>query len=349
MILLTGGTGLIGSHLLYYLLKEHSSVRVIFRNPDNKNQTKFIFRFLSSLEHDSEIWTEKYERISWVKAEITDSYTMAEMLSGIKLIYHAAATVSFNQKDRKEILWNNVMGTTRLVDAALEAQVEKIAYISSVAALAKKPNAVTTEKDIIEGREFSSAYSESKYRAEMEIWRGHTEGLSATIINPSVVLGAGDFSKSSSQIFKTIAEGLNFYPTGSNAYVDARDVAKCLIALSKTPEAYGQRFIASSTNISYKDLFQKIATQLGIEPPQYKAGKTLSEMVWILAGMKGFLTGKAPFISKSLARTSLENYAYNSNKLKDLLQYEFLPFDRTIEDTAKAYELWKNIQTKSLY
>jgi nucleoside-diphosphate-sugar epimerase len=290
---------------------------------------------MSGLEgHDS---IEMLRRIEWIEADILDEFSLEAALEGVDMIYHAAAMVSYNKRDKEQMLLNNVQGTANLVNAALEAGISRIAYVSSVAALAKKNSGITTEEDKIEDREFDNTYAESKYRAEMEIWRGHTEGLKATVINPSVILGVGDYTKGSLAIIKTIAKGFPFYPAGSAGYVDVRDVSKALIELSKHEDAYGQRFIASAVNIPFKKLFEMIAREAGVKPPIIKTGKFLNFAAVMGAALQAGLTGKKPFITRDIARSSSRRVSYSSGKLKEFLNYEFIPFEQTIKDAVHGF------------
>jgi nucleoside-diphosphate-sugar epimerase len=341
MILVTGGTGFAGSYLLYYLLQEGREIRAIRRAKSDLTQLAFVFRLLGG--ESAEVLLQKIE---WTEGDLLDEYFLKEAVEGVEMIYHAAAVVSYHRKEHSQMLRCNIEGTAGLVNAALEAGVGKMAYMSSVAVLAKKQEGLTTEEDKVEGRHFNNKYAESKYRAEMEIWRGHTEGLKATVINPSVILGGGFFSRGSTAIIRTVADGFPFYPPGSGGYVDVRDVAQALIALSRREDAYGQRFIASAANLSYKELFDMIANAYGIKPPAIRTGKILNTLAWIAAGFKAGLAGGKPFITREIADSSERNVAYNSEKLKDFLGFEFIPVEQTVKYAVEAYKIWRREKRK---
>jgi len=339
MVLVTGGTGFIGSYLLYELLKDNPELKALKRPESNLNHTKFIFKYLSEFESmpNSETWEQAFERIQWIDGNITDYDSLIDVFDGIETVYHAAAVVSFSRKEKDKVIETNVNGTANIVNACLEKGIKNLAYVSSVAALARKEgekiNEMTTDDDI----KFTNAYSESKYRAEMEVWRGMAEGLNVFIINPGIVLGWGNFENSSPEMFKTVHNGLKFYPTGSNAFVDVRDVAKALILLTGNEKALNKRFIAAGTVCTYKYIFDLMANGLDVTPPKTKVKSGLVTFVWMLAEIKGLLTGTEPFITKDMALTSSKNYDFDSTRLKELLQFEFRPLEETISDTCKVF------------
>ncbi|MGZ5304922.1 MAG: NAD-dependent epimerase/dehydratase family protein [Bacteroidia bacterium] len=341
MITVTGGTGFIGSYILYYLLQDHKTVRAIHRKNAHFEYIKFVFRVLQEIDAYKEPWENTFKRIEWVEADILDTQSLEEAFEGSEIVYHAAASVSFNRKKREHTLQNNIEGTANVVNICLEKGVKKLAYVSSVAAIARKNNETVDENAKIEDMKFGSPYSESKYKAEMEVWRGIAEGLDAVIINPGIVLGWGNFEMGSPALFHKVAQGLSFYPTGVNGYVDVRDVARALILLSNSPETYNNRYIAVSENTSYQNLFTQIANCLGVKPPKYEAGINMSMMAWIAYELQALFTGKEVYVTRDVAHTANQNYKYSSRKLINTLNYTFIPFEKTITDTCKAYKMWE--------
>ena len=339
MVLVTGGTGFIGSYLLYYLLQNNPEIKALKRPETNLKHTRFIFKYLSGFEPmpDSETWEKAFERISWVDGDIADYDSFVEALDGIETVYHVAAMVTYSRKKRNQVFETNVTGTANIVNACLEKGAKKLAYVSSVAALARKAGEKVNESFIDDDLQFTNAYSESKYRAEMEVWRGMAEGLEVIIINPGIVLGWGNFENGSPEMFKTVYDGLKFYPTGSNAFVDVRDVAKALILLAGNEQALNKRFIASGTVCTYKKIFDLMADGLGVPPPKIKVKSGLVTLVWLLAELKGFMTGTEPFLTRDMALTSSKNYDFDSSRLKELLHFKFMPIEKTIMETCRVY------------
>ena len=336
MVLLTGGTGFIGSYLLYYLVKGGEKVRAL-RRPDSKMQTHdFIVKNLANIENEPSV-LEALKGVEWVEGDILDIESLEDAMEGVDTVYHAAAMVSFSAKDSKKIFHTNVDGTANVVNACIEKGVKKLGYISSIGALARVSGKTVDEETKSANLYFASKYSESKYRAEAEVWRGWAEGLEVAIVNPGIVLGWGDFNKGSAEIFKTVHNGLKIYPSGSNGFVDVRDVAKILIQLTNTPAAVGNRYLLISENVSYKALFDLIAAAFKITPPTFKTGKTLSYIGWLADSFLSFITRKDPLITKEIANTATRDYYYSNEKIKKLLDYQFIPLRKTVEDVCGVF------------
>ena len=347
MVLVTGGTGFIGSYLLYELLRDNPEIKALKRPASDLKNTRFIFKNLSESEPMSgaETWEQAFERIKWIEGDITEYDSLLDAFDGIDTVYHAAAIVSFSRKEKSKVLDTNVNGTVNIVNACLEKGVKNLAYVSSVSALARKVGEKINESFTEDELSFTNAYSESKFRAEMEVWRGMAEGLNVFIINPGIVLGWGNFENSSPEMFKTVNDGLKFYPTGSNAFVDVRDVAKALISLTKNEKAANKRFIAAGTICTYKKIFDLMAIGLGVNPPKIKVKSGLVTLVWILAEIKGFLTRTDPFITKDMALTSSKNYDFDSSRLTDLLGFEFTPIEKTIADSCAVFSRQSSVNS----
>lgn len=338
MILITGGTGYIGSYLLYYLLKEGKDVVALKRKDSNTAQVKLIFNFLSENNNDPLVNSETlFNKIQWIDCDITDVNLLSEVMKGIDCIIHSAAIVNFNPSNRDKILNVNVDGTANIVNMALDHKVKKMVFISSVASLNRKHNTKVDETFNPDGHRFSSVYSESKYRAEMEVWRGMAEGLDVLIVNPAVVIGPSDVKRveSSGKLFKTIYEGVSFYPSGVNAFVDVRDIAFCCLKLMNKPEAWGQRFILSSENISYEKLIKMASKHLKVKPPKIKTGMYLGYTGWFMDKLRSMITGKPPVIYRDLIYTVNRNFMYSNDKVKNLISHEFIPVEKSVKDSCE--------------
>ena len=248
---------------------------------------------------------ELFNLIEWVDGDLHDYFGMEKLLAGITEIYHCAAIVSFDPKERKKMIANNVEGTSNLVNAALENGVIKICHVSSVAALGHFENGqlITEETNWVPSKKVS-AYSESKFFSETEIWRGIEEGLEAVIVNPSIILGPANWENGSAKMFKTVWEGMKFYTRGVTGFIDVRDVVKAMILLmeeSNFETAKNNRFLLSSENISYGEVFFQIADALEKPRPKYYASGFLLGIVWRATRFFSFLTGKSPLITRETA------------------------------------------------
>ena len=331
MILVTGGTGLVGSHLLYQLTQKQEKVCVLRRSTSSIERTKKIFSYYTSQP-------EKYfSKIEWLEGDVQEVETLLKAFEGIEKVYHTAAMVSFDPRDKAEILETNITGTANVVNACLEKKVNKLCYVSSIAALGRAGNdGITTEKSEWKNDRKISPYSLSKYEAEREVWRGMAEGLKAVIVNPVIILGAGNFNTGSSRMFQTVYNGLKFYTRGVNGFVDVNDVVKAMILLMES-NISGERFLLNSENISYKQLFEMMARSLGVAAPKYQAGSFLSELSWRILKAKSLITGKSPLITKQTARTANRIYHYSNKKFVEATGMHFAPMAESIERTAKIF------------
>lgn len=330
MILVTGGTGLVGSHLLYHLIVSGEKPYALKRSSSDINKT------LKTFSYYSEDAPKLFKEITWIEGDILDFYSVLEAMDNITCVYHCAAAVSFQSSDQSTIVKTNILGTTNIVNASLEKNIKKLVHVSTIGALGRaEANGLVTEETPWNNKK-SSVYSTSKYHAEMEVWRGIAEGLNAVIINPSIILGPGDWKSGSSKLFTTMYNGLKFYSTGTNGFVDVNDVSACMITLMNN-NVVGERFILNSENISYKDLFYWMSHSLGVAPPKYKATKLLSEIGWRLLWLRGIVSGKIPTITRETAETANQNYQYSNNKIVENTGIDFLPVRESIEINSKLF------------
>lgn len=330
MAFITGANGLLGSHLTLVLLQNGVEVTALKRSSSNLN---FMLKTFEAYSNNA---NELFNKIHWIDGDILDFFLLDEIISKQKEVYHTAAMVSFNPEDHDKMLQINIEGTSMIVDSCLKHKA-KLIYCSSIAALGRgKDDKATSENDFRDSTFKSSVYSQSKFDAEQVVWRGIAEGLNAAIVNPSVILGPGDWSKSSAQLFKTVAKGLKFYTNGSNGYVDARDVANIMFQLMKS-DISSERFIVSSENITYKALFTSIAESLNVNPPSILANKFLSEVSWRLLKVVSLFTRNKPLITKETAQSANSFYNYSSDKVINALNYKFIPIKESIDDIGKIY------------
>lgn len=331
MAFVTGGTGLVGSHLILDLLKKGIRVRALKRP---RSTLKLIEKVFNYYTNQPELLL---NQIEWIDGDIVDFFFIDEVIEKGEDVYHAAAFVSFLPEDHLHMRQINVEGTRNIVDACIKNKVRKLCYVSSIAALGRGKNgAPTNEEDYRENTKKSSVYSQSKFDAEQEVWRGIAEGLNAVMVNPAVIIGPGDWTKGSSRLIETVWKGLKFYTKGTNGYVDVRDVSKAMVQLMEH-DISDQRFILSSDNWDYKGLFTQIAKNLKVSPPPYFAGEFLSGLSWRILKVLSIISGKAPIITRETAHNANSFYYYSSEKIIRQLDFEFIPLAKSIEETCKVF------------
>jgi nucleoside-diphosphate-sugar epimerase len=321
-ILVTGGTGFIGAYIIKELVEKNYPVRAIRRS----NKLPFF------------ISPDILNKVEWVTGDVLDVIALNEAMQGIDAVIHSAAVVSFDKRERKQMYNTNVDGTANVVNLSLENGIKKLVHISSISALGRTATGekVDEEKKWLNSK-LNSHYGISKNKAEMEVWRGIGEGLDAVIINPSTVLGFGNWHDSSCAIFKNSYKGFPWYTKGVNGFVAVEDVAKIAVLLMES-NITEERFIINHENWDFKKLFDAIADGFGHKHPKWQATPFLSGIAWRVERIKSFLKNAKPLLTKETARIALsKTYWQNDKILKALPEFSFMPLENCITKACKNY------------
>jgi dihydroflavonol-4-reductase len=316
MILVTGATGLLGSHLILHLIENGAHVRAIFRNRESLEKTKLLFNGY----HKESL----FDKIDWVEADITDIPALELAFIDIRQVYHCAALISFDPAEENQLRKINIEGTANIVNFSIAYQIEKLCYVSSIAALGdlKEYENTVTEDTEWNPEKYHSDYAISKYGAEMEIWRGQQEGLQVAVLNPGVILGPGFWNQGSGAIFSSVANGLAFYTKGTTGFVAVTDVVQLLVLLMNS-KINGERYIAIAENNSFREILNTIAAHLKVEEPKYHASFLMTEIAWRIDWFLTHLLKRKRKFSKETARAAHAKYPYSNEKVKTTLQYNF--------------------------
>lgn len=322
-ITLTGATGFLGAYIARELVLRGHQVRALRRR--GARIPFFI---------EPGIW----EKVEWVEGDILDVVSLEDAMRGADAVIHSAAIVSFEKGDKEIMYQVNRDGTANVVNVALETGMPRLVHISSVAALGRTANGekVDEEKKWVE-TSLNTHYARTKFLAEMEVWRGIGEGLSAVIVNPSTILGFGDWEKSSTALFRTIHNGMPWYTEGVNGFVDVEDVALATVLLLESPITE-QRYILNGDNWTFRQLLQSIAEGLGKKPPSRLATPFLSAIAWRMEKLKSWVGGYAPVLTRESARIAqTRTYFQNDKILKALPGFQFTPLSETIAKACVKY------------
>ncbi len=310
-VLVTGGTGLVGTHLILELSRRGIRPRALFR---------------------SDIPGTVKDKAEWIKGDILDVIGLEEAMQGIRQVYHVAGYVSFDPKHRAIMHKINIEGTANVVNACLDAGVDKLVHVSSVSALGR----IRMGAPIHEGMQWSeetsnSEYGKTKYLGEMEVWRGIAEGLNAVMVNPTIVIGEhGDWTKGSMNIFRNIHNGFKWFTTGSTGFVDANDVALAMVMLMDS-DVSSEKFILSGENPTYQKLFDLIADSFGVKRPSSPVTPIIAQLVWRMEKIKSLFTGKSPLVTKETARTGMAAVTFDNSKfLKAFPGFKYQPLDVSV-------------------
>jgi dihydroflavonol-4-reductase len=320
MIAITGANGLLGSFIVRKLIEKNSP-----------------FVALKRESSDTSLLDDVQEKIHWRTADILNPIQLLEAFDGCTQVIHAAAIVSFNPYRADEIIEMNTIGTRHVVNACLEHNVRRLVHISSVAALGRqKDQRYIDEENKWIDNPYNGVYADSKYRAELEVYRGQEEGLNTIIVNPSVILAAADWNRSSAKLFKYVKQSKPFYIDAFLNYVDVRDVASCVYELLQREEQ-SQRFIINAGNISFKDFFEKVASHFRTRPPSIKLSKNMLKVISELETIRSWFTRSEPVVTRETARLANTHFLYDNKKIREILNFEFQTIDNTLEWCCNYY------------
>lgn len=332
-ILVTGGTGFLGSYLLRYLVREgYTRIRATRRKHSRMD-----------------LVAEVADRVEWVETDVLDTLGLEDAMQDVAQVYHGAAIVSFDPRDVDEMRRINVDGTANVVNAALHANVEKLVHVSSIAAIGRtKQSKIITEKTKWERSKLNSEYGISKYLAEQEVWRGAAEGLNIAIVNPSVILGSGRWDEGPLKFFKLVHRQYPFYTTGTSGFVDVRDVARFMLLLMES-DISRERFILNAENLTFQTLMNEIAQQLGKKPPSIKVTPFTQQVVWRLEWLRSRLFGAKPLITREVAQRATASLFYENDKSLSVFDFEYTPIRQTIAETAAQFSEAAQADFKTMY
>lgn len=319
MILVTGGSGLLGTELIAQLLSKGENVTAIY------NKTPLANFHSTSLKQ--------------FYCNILDTEGLQEIMEGVEQVYHCAAIVSFDPAMKNELFKINIEGTANIVNAALDAGVKRMLHVSSVAALGRINNKNTVDETMIWTQDSNPGnYAKSKYLGELEVWRGIGEGLEAVIVNPVIILGTGNWNSGSSQMFKTAYDEFPWFTEGVNGFVDVRDVAAAMILLMESGIS-GERFVISAENKSYREILDLMAAAFGKRKPHKKATALMIKLIWRIEAAKSFFTRSNPLITKETAANALTQVYFDNSRLRKFLpSFQYRTIEESIRDACTVFQ-----------
>jgi len=342
MIFVTGGTGFVGAHLLYDLVSRGEKVRALKRPGSSVVRTAKIFSFYS-IEYK-----QLMQNIEWVEGDLLDKDGLRLLLKGVDQIYHAAAIISFDPRERETMVQNNCEGTANIADLALSLQIPQFCHISSVSAIGTPPDkSEANEEHPWHNNRDHSGYAESKYLSEMEVWRACLQGLNVVIVNPSVIIGPDNWKSGSSILFSRTWKGMKFYTKGGTGFVDVRDVTTAiqrLMANENWESTKNQRYILNSENIHFRELLNRIADCLSVKRPKFLAGNLLLNLACRISTLVSRIMHTPPFITCETARSANNLNYYDGSKITRTIGFRYTPAADTIQNASALF--LKDIQSK---
>lgn len=318
-VLVTGGTGFLGSHLVRQLCSNGTPVRVLVRDPERMG----LLQGLADLDV--------------VVGDILDVDAVGEALQGVTNVFHCAAFVGFGGRSELDPMMDvNVRGTRNVVDEALRAGVNRLVHTSSIAALGRteRPAGCLDESTVWAESPMNTAYARSKHLAELEVHRAVAEGLDAVVVNPSLIMGPGRPGENTTQIAERIRDQrLPAIPSGATNVVDVEDVAAGHIAALANGET-GERYILAGENLTWEAIISTLARAFGVPPPSRHMSARAAMVLGTVGDMLAMITRRPPMISRESARVTGHRNCYENARARAELGVTFRPFEETAQRMA---------------
>jgi dihydroflavonol-4-reductase len=312
--LVTGATGLLGSHVARHLVERGDQVRATVRERSKRDN-------IAQLELET------------VECDILDPRAVRRVMRGVDRVFHVAGFTSL-RAPADTLFRVNVDGTRIVLEEALRAGVERVVYTSSVAAIGPAPRGSTAdETQIFRAGRYGLPYVNSKHEAESQAMRLAAAGLPVVIVNPAHIFGRGDLYRSSTDLVRRfLRREIPAYVDGALCIVDADDAARGHI-LADEHGKVGERYILGNRNFTLDRLFADLGRLSGVEPP---AVKLPLQVALAMARAASALPGK-PAVTEIELRAASLWWTYRSTKAKRELGWKPAHHEDTLIDTIAWY------------
>lgn len=324
MILVTGGTGLVGAHLLLKLVEGGYSVRAIHREESDLERVEKVFGYYRK---DAK---KLFNNIEWVIADINNIPELDIAFKGITQVYHSAAMISFDPEDYKKLQKINTEGTANIVNLCIANNVRKLCYASTIGAIGRSIDSSKADEESPWTPQEANVYGLSKHAAEIEVWRGSQEGLPVIIVNPGVIVGPGFWNIGSGALFTTARKTYGFYPPGGTGFISVHDVVAMMVELMESP-IKNERYIAVAENWRYQKILTEITQRFGLKPPKKALRFWQLEIGRWFDGLKNLLFKNGRTITKSHIRSLKNRQIFDNQKIKDEIGFEFRSLEKEIQ------------------
>jgi len=338
MILVTGGTGLVGSHLLLDLTKSGKKVRAIYRSEGKLAKVKKVFSYYVSAKDANFL----FDSIDWVQADILEIPSLNKAFNNVEYVYHCAAIVTFDAGNDRKLRATNIEGTANIVNSCLAFNIKKLCHISSIATMdLALGDEYISEKFTWHPEKAHSDYAISKYGAEIEVWRGTQEGLSAVIVNPGVIIGPGFWDSGSGELFTKVFKGLNFHFPKTTGFIGVQDVSKASILLLES-SIENEQFILVSENLSFKTILKWVAESLQKNAPNIPLKPYMVFIGWLFQSIAHILWSGKKQLSRNDYKSLFQHSYYSNEKIKRHTGFSFTPLQSIILETGAMFKKERN-------
>jgi nucleoside-diphosphate-sugar epimerase len=317
--------------LLVRLVQENEPIKATYRTLESIEKTKKVFSYYTHTTKDL------FTNIEWIQADITDVPSMTPAFKDVKKVYHCAAVISFDPADYRTMRKVNIHGTAIITNLSIDAKVEKLCFVSSIATIGDDPKKeFANEENDWGGNEKNNGYAITKFGAETEVWRASQEGVDVIIVNPGVILGSGFWDSGSGKMFPQIHKGFQFYSNGVTGFVGVKDVVGCMVQLMQS-NCKNQRFILVSENKSFKEVLFSIAECFGKKKPTRCVQPWQASLFWRWDWLVSKITSRKIRMSKYTAKTLFRKTYYSSEKCKKQLEVTFKSVEEVVKQVSKEY------------
>ena len=318
-VLVTGGTGFIGSNLAASLVQHGCNVRILRRSGSD-------LRALGSLS------------VEHALGDVRDKESLKSAMKGCDTVFHTAAIISYWKEERPLMFDVNIGGTRNVVESCIELGIQKLVHTSSIAAVGFPENGTTAdETNTFNWERYDVGYRISKFEAEKEIRRGVERGLNAVMVNPSVVIGERDIHFHGGQLIRDIyRKKIFYYIAGGMNIVYVGDVVRGQILAAEHGRT-GERYILGGENLTHKEIISTIAEVVGGIKPLFQMPPACVRLVATVSEGIANGLGRRPWVTRELFAGSHLNYHFSCRKAEAELGYTRTPFREAVERTFAWY------------
>jgi len=328
MIFVTGGTGLVGAHLLYDMTSQGLRVRALKRVTSDVEGVRRLFALYTS---EADVL---YDRIEWVEGDILDYPSLLQAMQGARQVYHTAVIGSHFSRNVQEDHRGNVQGTLNVVHACTTLEVRKLCYLSSVATLdASRPGLPVNEQCRWVDEWPHTPFAHSKRQAEQYVWQAMFKGLHAVVLHPGMILGPDVRGGALHNLFTVLRGGCWFYPLGFCGLVDVRDVSRAAITLMES-DIQGERFLLVAENSSFRGLFREISRRFRRKPPCIPLVPALKTL--LLRVRKGFFPGPC-MMSRPFDGAQPLRRRFDGQRITRRISFTYTPLSQTLDFLCGLY------------
>ncbi len=317
-ILVTGGSGFIGHNLTKVLISKGYKVKVLVRQNSN-------LKYLRNLD------------IEFCFGDLNDKNTLYRAIKNRDTVFHTAAVIAMWKGKEKQQYQTNVIGTRNICEVALDSGIKKFIHTSSVATLGWKNNYTLIDELSEYNWGEKLIYNYTKFLAEKEVLLTVAKGLPAVIVNPSIVIGPGDYNFHGGALIKRLKnKTIPFYLDGGINISFIDDIINGHINAALYGKI-GERYILGGNNLTIKDALYKIAEIIGVTPPRYKFPSQIIKPISIIFDVFSNISKIKPIISSDIATYIGKNFWVSSQKAIKELNYKVTPLEEAIRKTVEWY------------